>query len=74
VDGYSARDAPRHSCLIFTNNIQVAFFAFAGRVLFGLGTVYVLVTNGVLLERAWGGSSSHRTAAGSVHLAARLRS
>src|SRR5205814_122638 len=36
---------PGMATLIFTNNIQVAFFAFAGGVLFGLGTVYVLVTN-----------------------------
>src|SRR5579859_3550238 len=35
--------------LIFTNNIQVAFLAFAGGVLCGLGTTYVLVSNGVLL-------------------------
>jgi uncharacterized membrane protein SpoIIM required for sporulation len=40
---------PGMATLIFTNNIQVAFFAFAGGVLFALGTVYVLVTNGLLL-------------------------
>ena len=34
---------------IFTNNIQVTFLAFAGGVLLGLGTLYVLVTNGILL-------------------------
>jgi len=33
---------------IFTNNIRVAFFAFAGGILLGLGTVYVLVSNGIL--------------------------
>ena len=34
---------------IFTNNIGVAFFAFAGGLLFGLGTLYVLVQNGIML-------------------------
>src|SRR5438270_120842 len=40
---------PGMATLIFTNNIQVAFLAFAGGVLFGLGTAYVLVGNGLLL-------------------------
>src|SRR5712691_322430 len=40
---------PGMATLIFTNNIQVAFIAFAGGVLFGLGTAYVLVSNGLLL-------------------------
>jgi uncharacterized membrane protein SpoIIM required for sporulation len=34
---------------IFTNNIKVTFIAFAGGMLFGLLTVYVLIQNGVLL-------------------------
>lgn len=34
---------------IVTNNIQVAFMAFAGGIVCGLGTVYVLVMNGILL-------------------------
>src|SRR5438552_5155550 len=40
---------PAMATLIFTNNIQVAFLAFAGGVLCGLGTTYVLVSNGLLL-------------------------
>jgi uncharacterized membrane protein SpoIIM required for sporulation len=32
---------------IATNNIQVTFLAFAGGVLFGLGTVYILIYNGL---------------------------
>lgn len=32
---------------IFTNNIRVTFLAFAGGILFGLGTVYVLIFNGI---------------------------
>lgn len=35
--------------LIMVNNIQVAFLAFAGGVLLGLGTVYVLVNNGLAI-------------------------
>jgi uncharacterized membrane protein SpoIIM required for sporulation len=34
---------------IFTNNIGVTFMAFAGGLLFGLGTLYVLLQNGVML-------------------------
>jgi uncharacterized membrane protein SpoIIM required for sporulation len=40
---------PGMATLIFTNNIQVAFLSFAGGVLFGLGTVYVLISNGLML-------------------------
>ncbi|HYL52501.1 MAG TPA: stage II sporulation protein M, partial [Acidimicrobiia bacterium] len=34
---------------IFTNNIQVTFLAFGGGILLGIGTLYVLIYNGVLL-------------------------
>lgn len=40
---------PLMSSFIMVNNVQVAFLAFATGILFGLGTVYVLVTNGLLL-------------------------
>jgi uncharacterized membrane protein SpoIIM required for sporulation len=40
---------PAMATLIFTNNIRVAFLAFAGGVLAGLGTVYVLIANGLML-------------------------
>jgi uncharacterized membrane protein SpoIIM required for sporulation len=40
---------PAIATLIFTHNIQVAFLAFAAGVLLGLGTVYVLVSNGLML-------------------------
>ena len=40
---------PGMATLIFTNNIQVAFLAFSGGVLVGLGTAYVLVSNGLAL-------------------------
>jgi uncharacterized membrane protein SpoIIM required for sporulation len=34
---------------IFTNNIRVTFLAFAGGLLFGVGTLWVLLQNGMLL-------------------------
>jgi uncharacterized membrane protein SpoIIM required for sporulation len=34
---------------IFTNNIGVAFLAFAGGIVLGIGTIYVLLQNGILL-------------------------
>jgi uncharacterized membrane protein SpoIIM required for sporulation len=45
---------PAMATLIFTNNIQVAFLGFAGGVLFGIGTVYVLVANGLELGSVLG--------------------
>jgi uncharacterized membrane protein SpoIIM required for sporulation len=37
------------SSFIMRNNIQVAFLAFAGGVLLGLPTIYVMITNGLLI-------------------------
>lgn len=37
------------SAAIMTNNIRVAFLAFAGGITFGLLTVYVLIFNGILV-------------------------
>jgi uncharacterized membrane protein SpoIIM required for sporulation len=45
---------PAMATFIFVNNLQVSFLAFAGGVLCGLGTVYVLVTNGLLLGAVLG--------------------
>ncbi|HHY73517.1 MAG TPA: stage II sporulation protein M [Bacillus bacterium] len=42
-------NAPVISAAIMTNNIQVAILAFSGGVTFGLLTVYVLITNGILV-------------------------
>lgn len=39
---------------IFTNNIRVTFLAFAGGVLAGLGTAFVLVYNGTFIGAVWG--------------------
>jgi uncharacterized membrane protein SpoIIM required for sporulation len=42
------------SAFIMTNNIQVSILAFAGGMLLGLGTLYVLVFNGVFLGAVFG--------------------
>jgi uncharacterized membrane protein SpoIIM required for sporulation len=47
--GVSVDDQSDLAARIFTNNIQVTFLAFAGGILIGLGTLYVLIQNGVLL-------------------------
>jgi uncharacterized membrane protein SpoIIM required for sporulation len=48
--------------VIFTNNIQVAFISFAGGVLFGLGTVYILVSNGLMLGSLLGAAQYYGVA------------
>ncbi len=40
---------PMFAGYIVTNNIQVAFLAFAGGIICGLGTIYVLALNGFML-------------------------
>ncbi len=41
--------APMMSSLIMTNNLTVSFVAFAGGILFGLGSVFSMFYNGLLL-------------------------
>ncbi len=53
---------PGMATLIFTNNIQVAFLAFAGGVLLGLGTVYVLISNGLSLGAVLGAAQYYGVA------------
>ena len=48
-DELSSSQRAAVSSQIFTNNIEVTFFAFAGGILLGLGTAALLVSNGVLL-------------------------
>lgn len=43
------QERPYAGAAIMTNNIQVAFFAFAGGMLAGLATIWVLIFNGLLL-------------------------
>lgn len=47
--GESVDQQSELAATIFTNNIQVAFLAFAGGMLLGLGTLYILLYNGLLL-------------------------
>ena len=47
--GESVDEQSTLAATIFTNNIQVTFLAFAGGILLGLGTLYVLIYNGMLL-------------------------
>ena len=47
--GISLDDQSNLAAQIFTNNIQVTFLAFAGGILLGLGTIYVLIQNGIML-------------------------
>lgn len=47
--GHSVDEQSGLASTIFINNIRVAFFAFAGGMLLGLGTIYVLLFNGMLL-------------------------
>lgn len=47
------------SSFIMTNNIRVALFAFAGGILFGLGTVVALVENGLVLGATAGLAVQH---------------
>jgi uncharacterized membrane protein SpoIIM required for sporulation len=42
-------DSSLMSAAIMTNNIRVAFLAFAGGVTFGLLTIYLMINNGILL-------------------------
>lgn len=53
---------PGMATLIFTNNIQVAFLAFSGGVLCGLGTVFVLVSNGLSLGAVLGAAQFYGVA------------
>jgi uncharacterized membrane protein SpoIIM required for sporulation len=47
--GVSVDEQSDLAAQIFTNNIQVTFLAFAGGILLGLGTLYVLIQNGIML-------------------------
>lgn len=51
------------SAFLMTNNLGVAFLAFAGGMIFGLGTVYVLIVNGVSIGAVLGLLHAHGNAA-----------
>lgn len=50
---------PFFSSFIMQNNIQISFFAFAGGVLAGLPTLWVLLLNGLILGGVTGLTASH---------------
>jgi uncharacterized membrane protein SpoIIM required for sporulation len=52
--GISVDEQSDMAASIFTNNIQVTFLAFAGGILVGLGTLYLLIQNGILLGAVGG--------------------
>jgi uncharacterized membrane protein SpoIIM required for sporulation len=52
-------ERPAMASFIMTNNIEVSIFALAGGILAGLGTVYVLVTNGVTLGAVSGALAAY---------------
>ena len=52
--GVSVDDQSDLAARIFTNNIQVTFLAFAGGIVLGLGTLYLLIENGLLLGAVGG--------------------
>ena len=41
--------APQETSHIMTNNLSVSFMAFAGGIMFGVGTFFLLFTNGMML-------------------------
>ena len=45
----SAENRNLFASFVMTNNIRVAFFAFAGGIIFMVGSVYILVVNGILI-------------------------
>ena len=52
--GVSVDDQAAFSSEIFTNNIRVAIVAFAGGILLGVGALYMLITNGLILGATFG--------------------
>lgn len=45
----SAENRNLFASFVMTNNIRVAFFAFAGGIIFMVGTAYILVLNGIVI-------------------------
>ena len=45
----SAENRNLFASFVMTNNIRVAFFAFAGGIIFMVGTTYILVLNGIVI-------------------------
>ena len=54
VDVIEGSDMPTFAAGLMTNNIRVSFIAFAGGLLAGLGTLLVLVNNGISIGAVFG--------------------
>ena len=54
IDVVAGSDMPSFSAGLMTNNIQVTLVAFAGGILAGLGTLFVLINNGVAIGAVLG--------------------
>jgi uncharacterized membrane protein SpoIIM required for sporulation len=52
--GVSVEQSAAFSSQIFTNNIRVAVLSFAGGVLLGVGALFMLLTNGLILGATFG--------------------
>jgi uncharacterized membrane protein SpoIIM required for sporulation len=52
--GFSGEESGAFSSAVFTNNIQVSLLALAAGILLGLGTVFVLLYNGLILGVVFG--------------------
>jgi uncharacterized membrane protein SpoIIM required for sporulation len=48
-EGLDGINSPMMSAMIMTNNIQVSFLAFAGGLTLGIGTIYLLIYNGIIV-------------------------
>lgn len=53
-----------HSVSILTNNIVVSYFAFVSGLIFGLGTFYIIATNGLSLGALFAFTGQHGLAGG----------
>ena len=54
LEGVDATDMPVFSSAVITNNIRVTLIAFAGGLLAGAGTLFILVLNGIMIGAALG--------------------
>ncbi len=54
IEVVEGSDMPTFSAQLMTNNIRVTLVAFAGGILAGLGTLYVLLVNGISIGAVFG--------------------
>ncbi len=54
ADYYTEQPAAVFGAQVYTNNVRVAFLAFAAGITFGVGTAFILITNGAIVGYALG--------------------